>query len=55
MSNVVNNAMKSKKERVIEMNYVVTNDKLYIRLSSDGSPVTCSKRNAQVFEKDKAG
>ena len=46
--------MKSKKERVVEMNYVVTNDKLYIRLSSDGSPVTCSKRNAQVFEKDKA-
>lgn len=50
----MNNAMKSKKERVVEMNYVVTNDKLYIRLSSDGSPVTCSKRNAQVFEKDKA-
>ena len=50
--------MKSKKKgwlkRVVEMNYVVTNDKLYIRLSSDGSPVTCSKRNAQVFEKDKA-
>lgn len=36
------------------MNYVVTNDKLYIRLSPEGSPVTCSKRNAQVFEKDKA-
>lgn len=36
------------------MNYVVTNDKLYIRLSSNGSPVTCSKCNAQVFEKDKA-
>lgn len=50
----MNNVMKSKKERVVEMNYVVTNDKLYIRLSSDGSPVTCSKRNAQVFEKDKA-
>lgn len=46
--------MKSKKERVVEMNYVVTNDKLYIRLSPEGSPVTCSKRNAQVFEKDKA-
>lgn len=46
--------MKSKKERAVEMNYVVTNDKLYIRLSSDGSPVTCSKRNAQVFEKNKA-
>ena len=46
--------MKRKRERVVEMNYVVTNDKLYIRLSSDGSPVTCSKRNAQVFEKDKA-
>lgn len=50
----MNNAMKSKKERAVEMNYVVTNDKLYIRLSSDGSPVTCSKRNAQVFEKNKA-
>lgn len=36
------------------MNCVVTNDKLYIRLNSEGSPVTCSKSNAQVFEKDKA-
>lgn len=50
----MNNAMKSKKERVVEMNYVVTNDKLYIRLSSDGSPVTCSKSNAQIFDKEKA-
>lgn len=47
--------MKSKKkERVVEMNYVVTNDKLYIRLNNDGSPMTCSKDNAQVFKKDKA-
>lgn len=36
------------------MNYVVTNGKLYIRLNAEGSPVTCSKANAQLFEKDKA-
>lgn len=36
------------------MNCVVTNDKLYIRLNSEGIPVTCSKSNAQVFEKNKA-
>ena len=36
------------------MNCVITNDKLYIRLGFDGSPVTCSKSNAQVFDKEKA-
>ena len=53
----MNNAMKSKKERVVEMNYVVTNDKLYIRLSSDGSPVTCqyigSKENRLCESSDR--
>lgn len=36
------------------MNCVITNDKLYIRLGFDGSPVTCSKSNAQLFDKEKA-
>lgn len=36
------------------MGYVITNDKIYIRLSESGSPKTVSKRDAQIFDKEKA-
>lgn len=36
------------------MGYVITNEKIYIRLSESGSPKTVSKRDAQIFDKEKA-
>lgn len=38
------------------MDYVITNstNKVYIRLDHNGSPVTCTRKNAQIFECSKA-
>lgn len=38
------------------MNYIITNPnkKVYIRLSKNGSPITCTRPQAQHFDKEKA-
>lgn len=36
------------------MGYVITNERIYIRLSENGAPVSTSKKDAQVFTKEKA-
>lgn len=36
------------------MDYIITNGKIYICLNENGRPVTCSKKEAQIFSKEKA-
>lgn len=42
------------RKELINLDYVITNSKVYIRLNNNGTPETCSKQNAQRFENSKA-
>lgn len=36
------------------MGYVITNEQIYIRLNQSGSPASVTKKDAQIFDKEKA-